>query len=127
MGQTLAFAAATRGRGSTYGDGNEEVARSIASTFNLDKAYDTKIGNAMIRGVSGGEKRRVSLAEAFISRARFQCWDNSTCGLDSTTSNDFVKLLRDATNSGKSSVVMSVYQASEEVYRVSKCGSPWMM
>lgn len=73
VGQTLGFAAATREEELIRGAMRNEVARSIASTLSLDKAYDTKLGNAMIRGVSGGEKTGTNLAEAFISRARFQC------------------------------------------------------
>ncbi|KAI2472348.1 hypothetical protein F4781DRAFT_438557 [Annulohypoxylon bovei var. microspora] len=39
-----------------------------------------QVGNAMLRGISGGEKRRASLAEVFVGSAQFQCWDNSTGG-----------------------------------------------
>lgn len=48
----------------------------------------------MIRGVSGGEKRRTSLAEAFLGDAQLRCWDNSTRGLDSCTALRFVQLNR---------------------------------
>jgi ATP-binding cassette, subfamily G (WHITE), member 2, SNQ2 len=35
----------------------------------------TKVGDAAIRGVSGGERKRVSIAEALATRARLGCWD----------------------------------------------------
>ncbi|KZP05878.1 hypothetical protein FIBSPDRAFT_877055, partial [Athelia psychrophila] len=38
-----------------------------------------------VRGVSGGERKRVSIAEARITRASLVAWDNSTCGLDAST------------------------------------------
>ncbi|KUI67721.1 Multidrug resistance protein CDR2 [Cytospora mali] len=58
LGQTLDFTASTR-------DEHPDATTGIraASMFGLDKAFDTKIGNAIIRGISGGKKRRTSIAE----------------------------------------------------------------
>jgi len=36
------------------------------------------VGDAFVRGVSGGERKRVSLAEMMATRAHVSCWDNST-------------------------------------------------
>lgn len=44
----------------------------------------TNVGNEFERGVSGGEKKRVSIADAMITKASVQCWDNSTRGLDAS-------------------------------------------
>ncbi|KAJ7742184.1 hypothetical protein B0H14DRAFT_3167681, partial [Mycena olivaceomarginata] len=44
--------------------------------------------------VSGGERKRVSIAEMMATRARAQAWDNSTRGLDASTALDFAKSLR---------------------------------
>jgi ATP-binding cassette, subfamily G (WHITE), member 2, PDR len=91
----------------------------MADLFSLGSAYDTRIGDAMIRGISGGEKRRTSIAEAYLSGAQLQCWDNSTRGLDSSTARQLIELLRESTNALQSTVLMSVYQASEDMYKVS--------
>jgi len=115
LGETLNFTA--RARENTLGKGSETVARTAASLFFLDGAFDTKIGNAMIRGLSGGEKKRTSIAEAFLSGAQLQCWDNSTRGLDSSTALRFIQLLRRCTDALQSTVAMSVYQASEDMYQ----------
>ncbi|KAL1602372.1 Multidrug resistance protein [Paraconiothyrium brasiliense] len=88
----------------------------LLRAFNLRSIRDSKIGNELIRGVSGGEKRRVSLAEAFTTWSPLQCWDNSTRGLDSATALLFVRLLRNYTSAFGASVLMSVYQASESIY-----------
>ncbi|KAL2291221.1 hypothetical protein FJTKL_13860 [Diaporthe vaccinii] len=85
--------------------------------FRLEGAYETKVGNAIIRGISGGEKRRTSIAEAFVARAQFQCWDNSTRGLDSFTARRVIDLLRASTSSNQSTVAVSLYQASEGMYK----------
>ncbi|KAF2837385.1 hypothetical protein M501DRAFT_995996 [Patellaria atrata CBS 101060] len=116
LGQTLAFAAGTR-TGRSRDNTPYDIGHNLASSFNLDRAFDTRIGNGMIRGVSGGERKRTSIAEAFISGSQIQCWDNSTRGLDSSTALSFIKLLRSSTNASKSTVVMSIYQASEPMYK----------
>lgn len=119
LGQTLSFAASTRDVGKTSDDASKESVRDAAALFGLLSAVDTKMGSTMIRGVSGGEKRRTSIAEALISGAQFQCWDNSTRGLDSSTAQRFIQLLRRSTDTLQSTAVMSIYQASETMYQVS--------
>lgn len=127
LGQTLEFATSTRRSPSSKTvsedqQNNEPKQRkrshTLASFFNLNSAYDTPIGDALIRGVSGGEKRRTSIAEAYVGGAQLQCWDNSTRGLDSLTAKRFIELLRQSTDSLQSAVAMSLYQASEAMYRV---------
>lgn len=78
--ETIGFVAATQERGRERDTVSREMGQTVASLFNLDGAMNTKIGDAMLRGVSGGEKRRVSIAEAFMSTSQIQCWDNSTRG-----------------------------------------------
>jgi ABC-type multidrug transport system ATPase subunit len=129
LGETLAFAAKTTETAAAVGDSNAQpngdrlsgssiMSREVASLFDLDKAYSTPVGNAMIRGISGGEKRRTSIAEVFIGSAQFQFWDNSTRGLDSSTALRFIQTQRQVTTSLRTTVVMSLYQASEAMYEV---------
>lgn len=122
LGQTLSFAASTRPTGAGYkhcktAASSDGPSRDVSSLFHLDRAFDTIVGNAMIRGISGGEKRRTSLAEAFIGGAQFQCWDNSTRGLDSSTALRFIRILRESANRLRSVVMMSIYQVSEAQYK----------
>lgn len=76
----------------------------------------TKVGNEFIRGVSGGEKKRVSIAEAMITKASVQCWDNSTRGLDASTALEYVQSLRSLTNMANVSTAVALYQAGESLY-----------
>jgi len=68
--------------------------------------------------VSGGEKKRVSIAEAMLSRAKIASWDNSTRGLDSSTALEFGRALRIATDTFEGAAVASLYQASENLYEL---------
>jgi len=45
------------------------------ATYGISHTIHTKVGNDYVRGVSGGERKRVSIAEATLSGAPFQCWD----------------------------------------------------
>jgi ABC-type multidrug transport system ATPase subunit len=77
---------------------------------------DTKIGNELIHGISGGEKKRVSIAEAMITKASTQCWDNSTRGLDASTALEYVQSLRSLTTMAQVSTLVALYQAAESLY-----------
>jgi ATP-binding cassette subfamily G (WHITE) protein 2 (SNQ2) len=78
--QTLSFATKTRTPHVRFTDQsrdqfNREVVEILLRIFGLHHARNTVVGNAAIRGVSGGEKKRVSIAEALSCRALIGAWD----------------------------------------------------
>ncbi|KAF8069062.1 pleiotropic drug resistance ABC transporter [Lyophyllum atratum] len=119
--QTIKFAGKTRAPHVRVGKTREEytsLLTDILSTlFGLRHAKKTPVGDAAIRGVSGGEKKRVSIAEAFATRSCIGAWDNSTRGLDSSTALEYVRALRIATDTFNTSTIVSIYQAGESLYR----------
>ncbi|KAI5310105.1 hypothetical protein KEM55_001631, partial [Ascosphaera atra] len=88
----------------------------LLKMFNIEHTRDTIVGNQFIRGISGGERKRVSIAEMMVTQATVLAWDNSTRGLDSSTALDFVKSLRIMTDVKKTTTFVSLYQASENIY-----------
>ncbi|PWY91900.1 ABC transporter [Aspergillus sclerotioniger CBS 115572] len=96
----------------------ETFLTTIAKLFWIEHALGTKVGNELIRGVSGGEKKRVSIGEALITRASTQCWDNSTKGLDASTALEYVQSLRSSTDMSHASTLVALYQASENLYNL---------
>ena len=72
-----------------------------------------------MHGISGGEKKRVSIAETMIARGAVGCWDNSTRGLDASTALEYCRSLRALTDIAKVSTIVTMYQASENLYQVS--------
>ena len=78
--ETIRFAAKTR-TPHTRADGQsrdeliEEITDVLITTFGLRHARKTLVGDARVRGVSGGEKKRVSIAEALACRSLINCWD----------------------------------------------------
>lgn len=90
--------------------------KSVVKLFWIEHTLDTKVGNEHVRGVSGGEKKRVSIAEALITKASTQAWDNSTRGLDASTALEYVESLRSLTNMAHISTAVALYQAGERLY-----------
>ncbi|KAL8949506.1 MAG: hypothetical protein Q9222_004383, partial [Ikaeria aurantiellina] len=121
VGQTLGFALdvktpGKRPRGWTKQQFKEEVIDVLLKMFNMEHTRDTIVGNSYVRGVSGGERKRVSIAEMMIASACIAAWDNSTRGLDASTALDYAKSLRIMTNVYKMTTFVSLYQASESIY-----------
>lgn len=96
----------------------ERVITMLLKMFNIEHTRKTVVGDAFIRGVSGGERKRVSIAEMMVTNASILSWDNSTRGLDSSTALDFTKSLRILTDLYKTTTFVSLYQASENIYQI---------
>ncbi|KAG9126678.1 hypothetical protein FRC07_002437 [Ceratobasidium sp. 392] len=96
----------------------QNIVQTLATVFGLRHTFDTPVGDESIRGVSGGEKKRVSIAETMATRARIACWDNSTRGLDASTALEFVRALRIATDIVHATTIVTIYQASESLYQL---------
>jgi ATP-binding cassette subfamily G (WHITE) protein 2 (PDR) len=84
--------------------------------YGISHTINTRVGNDFIRGVSGGERKRVTIAEASLSRAPLQCWDNSTRGLDSANAIEFCKTLRMETEINGTTACVAIYQAPQAAY-----------
>lgn len=53
----------------------EHLRDAVMTMYGINHTINTKVGDDMVRGVSGGERKRVTIAEATLSNAPFQCWD----------------------------------------------------
>lgn len=71
-----------------------------------------------MRGVSGGERKRVSIAETLATKSTVVAWDNSTRGLDASTALDYAKSLRILTDISDRTTLVTLYQAGEEIYNL---------
>ena len=123
--RTLRFALQTRTpgkesrlEGESRADYMAEFLRVVTKLFWIEHTLGTKVGDEFIRGVSGGERKRVSIAEAMITRASVQGWDNSSKGLDASTALEYVQSIRTMTNMANTSCAVSLYQAGESLYEL---------
>ena len=79
VGQTLYFAARARSRREAPGGISkdryaQQMCEAVMTTCGILHTMDTNVGNDFIRGVSGGERKRVTIAEAMLSQSPLQCW-----------------------------------------------------
>ncbi|EGZ11552.1 hypothetical protein PHYSODRAFT_250528 [Phytophthora sojae] len=90
----------------------------MVKKLGLDNCKDTVVGNAMLRGVSGGERKRVTTGEMLVGRKRLQLLDEISTGLDSAATYDICKSLKSATRNFNATVVISLLQPSPEVFEL---------
>lgn len=57
----------------------------LTKMYGLTRQKETLVGNAFIRGISGGERKRLSIAEQMATRSSINMWDGSTRGLDASS------------------------------------------
>lgn len=121
VGQTLHFAACsttpqTRIQGVDREGHAKHMVEVVMRIFGLSHARNTRVGNDAVRGVSGGERKRVSIAEMALARSSIAVWDNSTRGLDSATALEFVRSLRTLADVAGVTQAVAPYQASQSIY-----------
>ena len=119
--QTLGFALETKVPGKRPGgisakEFKDKVVDMLLRMFNIEHTKNTIVGDPFVRGISGGERKRVSIAEMMITGGAVCSHDNSTRGLDASTALDYAKSLRIITNIYKTTTLVSLYQASENIY-----------
>lgn len=81
----------------------------------LQDCADRLIGNWHLRGISGGEKKRVSIALEILTRPRLLFLHEPTSGLDSASAFFVIQTLRNIAFDGRT-VISSIHQPSSEVF-----------
>ncbi|AEO64846.1 uncharacterized protein THITE_2111183 [Thermothielavioides terrestris NRRL 8126] len=117
VGQTLKFSLLNKTRKNLRGNVSV-IIDALLRMFAIKHTENTLVGNAYVRGVSGGERKRVSIAETLATKSTIVCWDNSTRGLDASTALDFAKSLRIMTDVSDRTTITTLYQAGEGIYEL---------
>ncbi|KAF1845626.1 uncharacterized protein K460DRAFT_282711 [Cucurbitaria berberidis CBS 394.84] len=94
------------------------ILEALLKMFGIQHTKHTPVGDEYVRGVSGGERKRVSIAETLATKSTVVCWDNSTRGLDASTALDYAKSLRIMTDMSNRTTLVTLYQAGEQIYEV---------
>ena len=82
----------------------------------LEEAANTVIGNDLLRGISGGQKKRVTIGELLITNARVHLLDEVSTGLDSAITFHIFNALRSICLHQGTAVVTSLLQPTPETY-----------
>uniref|UniRef100_A0A8C4XZK0 ABC transporter domain-containing protein n=1 Tax=Gopherus evgoodei TaxID=1825980 RepID=A0A8C4XZK0_9SAUR len=109
--ENLLFSAALRLPSSISFKEKEERVSQIITELGLSKVADAKVGTELIRGVSGGERKRTNIGMELITEPPVLFLDEPTTGLDASTANAVLILLKSAGERGWNVLITSPYQA----------------
>ncbi|NXW83715.1 ABCG5 protein, partial [Alopecoenas beccarii] len=111
---------------------------AVMAELSLSHIADKIIGSRIFAGISGGEKRRVSIAAQLLQNPKVMLLDEPTTGLDCLTANQIVSLLTELAHRGRI-VIITIHQPRSELFRLFDkiaimsfgemvfCGSPMEM
>jgi ABC-type multidrug transport system ATPase subunit len=94
----------------------EENKDFLLRLVGITHTANTRVGDAFTRGVSGGERKRVSILECLTTKGSVFCWDNSTRGLDASTALEWIKAMRVMTDVLGLTTIITLYQAGNGIY-----------
>ncbi|KAL2489953.1 ABC transporter G family member 40 [Forsythia ovata] len=100
----------------TEGDEANVVTDYILKVLGLEICADTLVGDEMIRGISGGQKKRVTTGEMLVGPAKALFMDEISTGLDSSTTYQIVNMLRQFVHIMKGTAFISLLQPAPETY-----------
>ncbi|XP_012857705.1 PREDICTED: ABC transporter G family member 15 [Erythranthe guttata] len=113
--ETINYSAFLRLPSSTSKHEINETVESTITEMGLEECADHLIGNWHLRGISGGEKKRLSIALEIITQPRLLFLDEPTSGLDSASAFFVVQALKNVSRSGRT-IISSIHQPSSEVF-----------
>ncbi|XP_058619421.1 broad substrate specificity ATP-binding cassette transporter ABCG2-like isoform X2 [Onychostoma macrolepis] len=115
--ENLRFSAALRLPKSIRQREKDEKIERLIQELGLSKVADSRVGTQMIRGVSGGERKRTNIGMELIIDPPVLFLDEPTTGLDASTANSVLMLLKRMANSGRT-IILSIHQPRYSIYRL---------
>ncbi len=100
--------------------GEEEIRGKVSQilvSLNLDHIRDLKVGNALNKKISGGQRKRLNIALELIREPAILFVDEPTSGLSSRDSENVIDLLKELSLKGKLIFVV-IHQPSSEIYKM---------
>ncbi|KAI4319555.1 hypothetical protein MLD38_033140 [Melastoma candidum] len=113
--ETLTYSALLRLPKTLSKDQKAKRALDVIYDLGLERCQDTMIGGSFVRGVSGGERKRVCIGNEILINPSLLFLDEPTSGLDSTTALRIVQMLQDIAAAGKT-VVTTIHQPSSRLF-----------
>uniref|UniRef100_H0X7R1 ATP-binding cassette sub-family G member 8 n=1 Tax=Otolemur garnettii TaxID=30611 RepID=H0X7R1_OTOGA len=115
--ETLTFTAQMRLPRSFSLAQRDKRVEDVIAELRLRQCADTPVGNVYLRGVSGGERRRVSIGVQLLWNPGILILDEPTSGLDSFTAHNLVKTLSRLAK-GNRLVLLSLHQPRSDIFRL---------
>ncbi|GLT81708.1 hypothetical protein SLE2022_001440 [Rubroshorea leprosula] len=90
----------------------------VLKVLGLDVCSETIVGNDMLRGVSGGQRKRVTTGEMIVGPRKTLFMDEISTGLDSSTTYQIVKCIRNFVHLMDGTVLMALLQPAPETFEL---------
>lgn len=113
--EAIAFSAKLRLPKNTTDEEIHELVERMLEELGLMHCADTIVGGALIKGISGGERKRASVGVELVVKPSLVFLDEPTSGLDSFSAVQLVQVLKKVANAG-SSVLFTIHQPASEVF-----------
>lgn len=95
----------------------EEITETMLRQLHLQSCADTFVGGALLKGISGGERKRTSVGVELVCKPKLVFLDEPTSGLDSFNAHELVQVLKQVA-AGGSAVVLTIHQPSSDVWEL---------
>uniref|UniRef100_A0A671WFX0 Broad substrate specificity ATP-binding cassette transporter ABCG2 n=1 Tax=Sparus aurata TaxID=8175 RepID=A0A671WFX0_SPAAU len=115
--ENLRFSAALRLPCSVPQSEKEARVNHLIKELGLTKVADSKVGTQMTRGISGGERKRTNIGMELIIDPSVLFLDEPTTGLDASTANSVLLLLKRMAGHGRT-IILSIHQPRYSIYRL---------
>ncbi|ETI28237.1 hypothetical protein G647_00686 [Cladophialophora carrionii CBS 160.54] len=116
--ETVDFAARLSMNGNTSKKDRLFRVDELIESFGLQRQADTVVGTPLRKGLSGGQKRRLSVASQLVTSPRLVFLDEPTSGLDSTASFECMKFIRQEAKQHNLIVIASIHQPSTTTFQL---------
>lgn len=113
--ETLAYAAELRLPPPTTAAERRQIVEDVILELGLKECANTRIGNNIHKGCSGGEKRRTSLGVQMLSNPSVLFLDEPTTGLDATSAYQLVRTLKTLSIKGRT-IIVTIHQPRSEIW-----------
>ncbi|CAH9122111.1 unnamed protein product [Cuscuta epithymum] len=100
------------------GQGSSLVTDYVLKILGLELCADIVVGNEMMRGISGGQKKRVTTGEMLVGPAKVFFMDEISTGLDSSTTFQIVKYMRQMVHIMDVTMIISLLQPAPETFEL---------
>ncbi|KAL1082418.1 hypothetical protein V6Z11_D09G132000 [Gossypium hirsutum] len=113
--ETITYSAQLRLPSSLTRQDIDGIVEGTITEMGLQECADRLIGNWHLRGISGGEKKRLSIALEILTRPHLLFLDEPTSGLDSASAFFVIQTLRNVGRDGRT-IISAIHQPSSEVF-----------
>eukprot|EP01134_Creolimax_fragrantissima_P008613 CFRG8613T1 len=116
--ETLTYAALLRLPRTLSWDEKKKKVDEVIELLSISKCRNTIMGNAMKRGISGGEKKRVNIGCELLTDPSVILLDEPTSGLDSSTAYNLMKTMKEIAALDNKTVITTIHQPASQIVKL---------